>query len=95
MRAHDAHGDREISRGLAAARAHAVWGAQRELALAHAGRATAIVAAGNDQLGRLAAEVAAGQASLGGRVFRVLIDMFGELRRRIEQLDRRACKLGT
>ena len=95
MRAHDAHGDREISRGLAAARAHAVWRAQRELALAHAGRATAIVAAGNDQLGRLAAEVAAGQASLGGRVFRVPIDTLGELRRRIEQLDRRARRLGT
>ena len=95
MRAHDAHGDREISRGPAAARAHAVWRAQRELALAHAGRATAIVAAGNDQLGRLAAEVAAGQASLGGRVFRVPIDTLGELRRRIEQLDRRARRLGT
>jgi hypothetical protein len=95
MRAHDAHGDREISRGPAAARAHAVWRAQRELALAHAGRATAIVAAGNDQLGRLAAEVAAGQASLGGRVFRVPIVTLGELRRRIEQLDRRARRLGT
>jgi NAD-dependent dihydropyrimidine dehydrogenase PreA subunit len=96
MRAHDAHSDREILRGPAhAAFARAVWRAQSELALARARRATAIVAAGDDRLGALEAEVAAGQAALGGRVFRVPIDTLGELRRRIEQLDRRARRLGT
>ena len=43
----------------------------------------------------LAAEVAAGQAALGGRVFRVPTETLSELRRRIERLDRRARNLGT
>jgi hypothetical protein len=96
MPAHDAHGDREIFRGPAdAERAHAVWQAQSELALARARPTTTIDAGGDAQLDALAAEVATGQAALGGRVFRVPIDTLGELRRRIAQLDRRARRLGT
>jgi hypothetical protein len=96
MRAHDAHGDREIFRGPAHAdRAHAVWRAQNELAIAQACPAMATDAASRAHLDALAAEVSAGQAALGGRVFRVPIDTLDELRRQIERLDRRARRLGT
>jgi hypothetical protein len=96
MRADDERGDREIFRGPAdAARAYAVWRAQRELAIARARPATAIGAPCDAHLESLAAEVAAGQAALGGRVFRVPVATLGELHRRIERLDRRARRLGT
>jgi hypothetical protein len=96
MRAQDEHGAREIFRGPPdATRAHAVWRAQRALTIARAEPATAIDVPRHTHLAALAAEVAAGQAALGGRVFRVPIDTLGELHRRIEQLDRRARRLGT
>ena len=69
MGAHDEHGDREMFRGPPdAGRAYAVWRAQHELAIARAGQAAAIDAPHGAQLESLAAEVAAGQAALVGRV---------------------------
>jgi hypothetical protein len=96
MRAHDEHGDREIFRGPhGAARAYAVWQAQRELAIIRAQPVTATDPPRDARHAALAAEVAAGQAALGGRVFRIPTETLSELRRRIDQLDRRARKLGT
>jgi hypothetical protein len=96
MRAHDEHGDREIFRGPPdAGCAYAVWRAQRELAIPRAGQGAAIDAPHGAQLASLAAEVAAGQAALGGRVYRVATHALADLHRRIEQLDRRARRLGT
>ena len=65
--------------------AAAVWRAQRALRAAGGGRHER----------RLAERVIAAQAVLGGRVFRVPDAELGELRRRIERLDRRARKLGA
>src|SRR5206468_4106575 len=78
-----------------AARAYTVWQAQRELAIIRARPVTATNPSRDARPEALAAEVAAGQAALGGRVFRIPTETLSELRRRIEQLDRRAHKLGT
>ena len=96
MHAHDEHGDGEIFRGPdLAARADALWHAQPRLAIADAGRLTASRADRNTRAEVLAAEVAGGQAALGGRVYRVRTAALADLRTAIERLDRRAARLGT
>ena len=86
MPAHAEAGTKQIRLAVGEAPgAAAVWRAQRALRVAGGG--------GHER--RLAERVIAAQAVLGGRVFRVPDAELGELRRRIERLDRRARKLGA
>src|ERR1700730_8350687 len=96
MPAHDEHGTRVFSGGPPKGPAHKLWSAQCELEAVRA--RTAVPAAENTRdtrAARLAGLVSDAQKTLGGRVFRIPTQSLAELRRRIEQLDRRAGKLGT
>jgi hypothetical protein len=89
MAGDDPHANREISRGPhePVEAAAAVWRAQHALA-------GCTGAASSAEQASLAAEVAAAQAAIGGRVFRVPTASLELLRREIETLARRADRLG-
>jgi hypothetical protein len=90
MRGHAEHGDREISQGVdTPSRVAAVWHGQQRLEGTRrehdntAGRAATPVE-----------EVRAGQRGMGGAVFRIPRAALPDVERRIEALNRRACRLG-
>lgn len=96
MHAHDEHGSRVFFGGPRKATAHELWRAQHELE--EVGERPAIRAAenpANAHAEMLANWVAEAQEAFGGRVFRIPTQTRAELTRQIEQLDRRARKLGS